>query len=48
VVDEPVGHARLVGDVGHAAGVEALAREDADGGVEDHPPLVDRRPCRGH
>ena len=42
VVDEPVGDARLVGDVRHAAGVEALAREDAHGGVEDQPPLVDR------
>ena len=27
VVDEPVGDARLVGDVRHPAGVEALARE---------------------
>ena len=35
MVDEPVGDARLVGDVGDAAGVEALAREHAHGGVED-------------
>ena len=41
VVDEAVGDARLVGDVRHAAGVEALAREDAHGGVEDQPALVD-------
>ena len=43
VVDEPVGDAGLVGDVRDAAGVEALAREDADGRVEDQPALVDRR-----
>ena len=41
VVDEPVGDARLVGDVRHPAGVKALAGEHAHGGVEDHPPLVD-------
>ena len=41
VVDEPVGDARLVGDVRHAARVEALAREHAHRGVEDDPPLVD-------
>ena len=41
VVDEPVGHARLVRDVGHAAVVEALPREHGDRGVEDHPALVD-------
>ena len=41
VVDEPVGHARLVGDVRHAARVEPLAREHAHRGVEDDPPLVD-------
>ena len=35
VVDEPVGDARLVGDVRHAAGVEALAGEHAHGRVED-------------
>ena len=43
VVDEPVGDARLVGDVRHAAGVEALAREHAHRGVEDDPALVDGR-----
>ena len=41
VVHQPIGDAGLVGDVAHAAGVEALAREHANGGVEDHPPLVD-------
>jgi hypothetical protein len=35
VVDEAVGDARLVGDVRDAALVEALAREDGDGRVED-------------
>ena len=54
VVDEPVGDARLVGDVGDAAGVEALAREHPHGGVEDQPSLLGgglrpgrRRPSRG-
>ena len=47
VVDEPVGDVRLAGDVGDAAGVEALAGEDADRRVEDLPPPVDRR-CLGH
>ena len=50
VVDEAIRHARLVGDVGDAAGVEALAREHPHGGVEDHAPLVGRpfaRPWRG-
>ena len=42
VVDEAVGDARLVGDVRHAAGVEALPREHAHGGVEDQAALVDR------
>ena len=42
VVDEAVGDSGLVRDVRHAAGVEALPREHADGGVEDHPALVDR------
>ena len=42
VVDEPVGDARLVGDVRHPARVEALAREHAHGGVEDDAPLVHR------
>ena len=40
VVHEAIRHPRLVGDVGDAAGVEALAREHAHGGVEDHAPLV--------
>jgi hypothetical protein len=30
----------LLGDVAHAGGVVALAREDADGGVEDDAPLL--------
>jgi hypothetical protein len=41
VVDQPVGDARLVGDVGHPARVEPLAREHSYGGVEDDAPLVD-------
>ena len=41
MVHEPVGDASLVGDVGHAAGVKALAREHAHRRVEDHAPLVD-------
>ena len=41
MVDEAVGDARLVGDVGHAAGVEAAPREHADRRVEDQPALVD-------
>ena len=49
VVDEPVGHPRLVRDVGHPAVVEALAREHAHRGVEDHAPLVGGvLRCRGH
>ena len=40
MVDEAVGDAGLVGDVGHAAGVEALAGEHAHGGVEDQAALV--------
>ena len=48
VVDEPVGDAGLVGDVGDAGRVEALAGEDADRGVEDLAALVDRRRLRGH
>src|SRR6185437_3071763 len=40
VVDEPVGDTGLVGDVGDAAGVEALAREHAHGRVEDQAPLL--------
>ena len=40
VVDEAVGDARLVGDVRHAAAVEALPGEHADGGVEDQAALV--------
>ena len=40
VVHQPVGDARLVGDVADAAGVEALAGEDADGRVEDEPALL--------
>src|SRR3954447_5455804 len=40
VVDQAVRDARLVGDVGYAAAVEALSREDPDRGVEDDPALV--------
>ena len=56
VVDEPVRHAGLVGDVRHAAGVEPLAREHAHGRFEDQAALVGRdlllagwqlRPARG-
>ena len=43
VVDEPVGDPGLVGDVGDAGRVEALAGEDADRRVEDLAALVDRR-----
>ena len=43
VVDEPVGDAGLVGDVRDAALVEALAREHADRGFEDHAALVGGR-----
>ena len=49
VIDEAVGDPRLVGDVGYAAGVKSLPGEHAHGGVENHPPLVDRGArCRGH
>ncbi len=41
VVDEAVGDAGLVGDVGDAGRVEALAGEDADRRVEDLAALVD-------
>ena len=41
VVDEAVGDPRLVGDVGDAGRVVALAGEDADRGVEDRAALVD-------
>ena len=40
VIDEPVRDPGLVGDVRHAAGVKALAREHPHRGVEDHPALV--------
>ena len=46
VVDEAVGDPRLVGDVGDAGRVEALAGEDADRRVEDLAALVDRRRFR--
>src|SRR6201999_2769508 len=41
VVDEAVGDPRLVGDVGDAGGVETLAGENGDRGVEDLPAFVD-------
>ena len=44
VVDEAVRDARLVRHVRHAAAVEALAREDADRGVEDQRGACRRRP----
>ena len=40
VVEQPVRHARLLRDVPHPRGVEAAAGEDANGGVEDLPPLL--------
>ena len=40
VVEQPVRDTRFLGDVADAAGVVALAREDAHGRVEDEPPLV--------
>jgi hypothetical protein len=40
VVEEPVRDSRLLGDVTDPRGVIALAREDADGRVEDEPALV--------
>ena len=43
VVDEPVGHARLLGDVRHPALGEALLGEHPDRRVEDLPPFVDLR-----
>ena len=39
-VDGPVGHAGGLRDLAHARRVEALLREDADGGVEDALALV--------
>ena len=41
VIDEPVGDTGLVGDVGDAGGVKALAREHPHRGVEDLAALVD-------
>ncbi len=41
MVDEAVGDAGLVGDVGDARAVESLAGEDPDRGVEDRASLVD-------
>ena len=40
VVEEAVRDAGLLGDVADAARVVAAAREHADGGVEDLPPLL--------
>ncbi len=44
VVDEPVGDARLVGDVGDARGVVALPREDADSRLEYRAALSTAEP----
>jgi len=40
VVEEPVGDARLLGDVADPAVVVAAAREHADGGVEEQAPFL--------
>ncbi len=40
VVQQPVRDARLLGDVADARGVEPVAREHANGGVEDPPALL--------
>jgi hypothetical protein len=40
VVEEPVGDAGLLGDVADARGVVPVAREHADGRVEDQAALV--------
>ena len=42
VVEEPVRDPRFLGDVTHAAGMEALAREDTDGRVQDQATFVFR------
>ena len=48
VVDEPVGDAGLVRDVGDAGAVEALPGEDRDRGVEDRAALVGGRGLGHH
>ena len=48
VVDEPIGDARLVGDVGNAARVVALAREHPHGRVQDLAAAVGGCGCPGH
>jgi hypothetical protein len=40
VVEQPVGDARLLGDVADPGGVEPPTREDADGRVEDLATLL--------
>src|SRR6185437_4273285 len=40
VVEQAIGNACLIGDVRHAAGVEALACEHPHGGVEDRAAAV--------
>ena len=40
VVEQAVGDARLLGDVADARGVVALAREDADGRLDDEAALL--------
>jgi hypothetical protein len=47
VVHEAIRHARLVGDVRHAARVKTLAREHAHRRVEDQAALVLRLHARG-
>jgi hypothetical protein len=40
VVEQTVCNTGFLGDVTHPAGVVALARKDAHGGVENEPTLV--------
>jgi hypothetical protein len=44
VVEEPVRDAGLLGDLADPARVKALAREHADGGIENQAPPVLRLP----
>jgi alpha-methylacyl-CoA racemase len=45
VVQQPMRHAGLLGDVADPRGVEPLSREDADGCVEDQTPFLFRTGC---